>query len=122
MSSHTNEMTMVERVGAAIDAADINFRMTLVRLVDGVHTYHLVYDGEPAIEFDNTDDLYDHVRTRKFQAKARAAIEAMREPSEGMLAAVFTADLTGCIVDDDSGLVRTAYTAAIDAALQETKG
>ncbi|WP_029073538.1 hypothetical protein [Kaistia adipata] len=67
----------VERVANAINDADVGYRMTLIRLVDGIYTYELVYDGEAAIEFDNTDDLYEHVGARKREAMARAAILAM---------------------------------------------
>lgn len=72
---------MIERVAAAIDAVDVGYRMTLTRLVDGVRTYELVYGGEAPIEFENTDDLYEHVAARKREAMARAAIEALRNPT-----------------------------------------
>jgi hypothetical protein len=120
----SNEMGMAERVAAAIDKADIGFNMRLVRLVDDERTYTLTYDGEPPLEFDNTEDLYAHVAARKYEAKARAAIEAMRIPTEEMLQAQrdglsreFGMTMTG-------GYLRRIHERIIDAALShdEVKG
>ncbi|CAN7597349.1 hypothetical protein [Bosea sp. LjRoot237] len=72
--------SMIERVAGAIEEADVGFSLRLTRLVDEVHTYTLMYsDGVGPFEYEDIDDGYAHVRERKFNAKARAAIAAMRE-------------------------------------------
>lgn len=68
---------MIERAAEAIEKADVGFNLRLVRLVDGVSTYTLTYDdGSPVLEFESTDDAYDHIRQKKAVAQATAALTA----------------------------------------------
>lgn len=71
----------VERVAAAMEAAEFRYRMELTRLVDGVSTYTLTYDdaSEP-LTFETTDECYEHVAKRKRETQARAALAAMPTP------------------------------------------
>lgn len=57
---------------------------------------------------------------RAWPELARAAIEAMREPSGGMIDAALNAWRRPAL--GDAQRADRAHTAAIDAALQETKG
>ncbi|MQX90295.1 hypothetical protein [Sinorhizobium meliloti] len=78
--------TMVERVARAIDEADVGYSINLTRLVDGVSTYTLRYHGvSDLLEFGSYDEASEHVRATRDERRARAAIEAMMEPTEAML-------------------------------------
>ncbi len=107
MSSHTSEMTMVERVARAICRANVLSMMKTA----GLEYHDLTVDAE--IERLYRDDL----------PGARAAIEAMREPTMVMLRA-----MDNTLLSDEAlhggpyEQAKAEYTAAIDAALQETKG
>lgn len=69
---------IVEAVADALEKAEFGFSMELTRLVDGVSTYTLTYsDDAPPLEFEYTDDAYDHIAKRRRQTQARAAIAAM---------------------------------------------
>lgn len=80
MSSELREI-----IADAIAQADVGFSMSLIRLVDGVHTYRLTYsDGEiqefsddETDDFDAQDRLYAHVRARKRQRQADAVLAAL---------------------------------------------
>lgn len=106
--------SMIERVARAMEDASFGYSMNLIRLVDGVSTYHLKYSDGESLEFDGTDELYMHVAEKKRHTLARAAIEAMREPTAEMR------DAMNEDIDYDVDVVR-AYTAAIDAALSGPK-
>lgn len=68
---------MVEAAAKAMDDAEFGFSLNLTRLVDGVSTYTLTYsDGSPTLEFEDTDEAYEHVAQRKRLIQARAALAA----------------------------------------------
>lgn len=68
---------MVEIAAKAMDDAEFGFSLRLTRLVDGVSTYELTYsDGSPQLEFEDTDQAYEHVAQRKRLTQARAALTA----------------------------------------------
>ena len=58
-----------EDVSAAFAWAP-SWSMELTRLVDGVSTYTLRFQGDPDREFDNTEDLYEHLGQRNAQVRA----------------------------------------------------
>lgn len=91
-------MTPLERAARAAEEIDqLGFSLTLTRLVDGVSTYKLTYDdGDGPFEFDDINDGYAHVSRKRSLARARAVIEAIREPDEAMMVA-------GCKADDILG-------------------
>jgi hypothetical protein len=106
------EMTMVERVARAIEstACPFGYEIRLTRLVDGVSTYTLTYDDRVGpLEFGSNGEANRHVSERKREVQARAAIEAMREPTKRMIEAA----------DEVAGTINPidAYVLAIDAAL-----
>ena len=84
MSSHTNEMTMVERAARAIYAST-----------------------KMPIPWENIQPMVKQV----LEEHARAAIEAMADPTETMITAMREADTFN--------YPESAWPAAIDAALQE---
>lgn len=92
---------MIERVAKAIREADeIGYSISLARLVDGVTTYELDYGGgESPLEFETHSEALEHVVARRNCARARAAIEAMREPTPEMRAAMRDT-LESCRDDD----------------------
>lgn len=94
------EMTMVERVAKAI------YETALERAP-------LLNPLGFTVDYPGWEDLEDPDRTSAL-GEARAAIEAMREPTEAMLGAFDR-------MTDDSGsvLVKTGYRAMISAALSE---
>lgn len=102
---------MIERVATAMEEAAFGYSMNLVRLVDGVSTYRLKYSDGELLEFGSTDEVYEHVAEKKRRTQARAAIEAMREPTEEM----------GRIVREKIGGFSDSrmYREFIDAALKE---
>lgn len=82
-------MNKLEEVARAIEAAQIGYNISLARLVDGVSTYECRIDGISGIlEFDSHADALEFVTARRREVQARAAIEAMREPSKAMQHAV----------------------------------
>jgi uncharacterized sporulation protein YeaH/YhbH (DUF444 family) len=85
------EKSKLEQVAQAIEAAEVGFKLNLTRLVDEVHTYELTYSTGERFEFDNTDDAYEHIGQTKRMRAARAAIEALRDPSGAMLDAAYAA-------------------------------
>ena len=77
---------MIDKVARAIEGVEVGYHLRLTSLVDGISTYTLDYDdGTPTMEFDCTDDAYAHIAHKKRLKAARAAIEAMREPTAEML-------------------------------------
>lgn len=75
-STASLDKATIDRVAAALDGADVSFKMNLTRLVDGVSTYTLTMDGKTE-EFGDTDDLYDRVREIKHRKQAEAVISAL---------------------------------------------
>ena len=70
----------IERIAAAIESAHVSHSITLVRLVDGVATYMLLYDGlAQPLEFPSYGAASDHLNARTRRARAIAAIRAMQE-------------------------------------------
>ncbi|WP_336802491.1 hypothetical protein [Kaistia sp. MMO-174] len=57
-----------------------------------------------------------------YRRKARAAVEAMREPSNDVLEAMWAAMFVGRFTGSELPMLGAGFEAAIDAALQETKG
>jgi len=110
---------IVERVAAALEMAEVGYHLRLTSLVDGVSTYTLSYDdGTADLTFDCTDDAYVHIAHKKRQAAARLAIEALREPTDEMIAAANALDEVskGVLITPTPG---AAWQAMIDAALKE---
>lgn len=106
------EPDMIERVKAALQGSRCSFgySIKLVRLVDGVSTYRLVYDDAGPFEFDSHEEASRHVARRKAEVDAIAAIRAMREPTPAMRAALpLTTQYDEGFFDD--------YQKMIDAAL-----
>jgi len=76
---------LTDKIADAIAGAEIGFSMSLIRLVDGVHTYSLTYSDGERFEFcdDDTDDfdaqdrLYAHVRARKRRMQASAVLAVL---------------------------------------------
>lgn len=111
-------MNKLEEVARAIEIAQIGYNISLARLVDGVSTYECQIDGISGIlEFDSHADALEFVIARRREVQARAAIEAMRTPTEAMEAAMRKA---GAMYD--AGYVNASqWTAGINAALSEGK-
>lgn len=106
------ESTMIERVAQAIEQAQIGYSISMVRLVDGVATFECRVDGvEGVLEFDSHAEALEFVTARQREFQARAAIEAMSEPTKLMLS-----------IDGHGtpGLKRLIYCKMINAALTET--
>lgn len=106
MSSHTNEMTMVERVARAICAAE-GWSLP--------NDMSLPYSAGSRVGMN--------------MQKARAAIEAMREPNRAMVEAASGGFGTEPSFEDAEyphehylQRSRNSFVAAIDAALQEKQG
>ena len=76
---------MVERVARAIREADIGYSIRLTRLVDDEATYTLTRPGHEPMEFASHDEALEHVSALRDAERARAAIEAMREPTVAIL-------------------------------------
>lgn len=68
-----------EKIATAIEGAEVGYRLHLVKLVDGVSTYHLTFDGDEPIEFDCTDDAYALIASRKRLRGADLALSAIEE-------------------------------------------
>lgn len=66
----------IERIAAEVDACNLPYRMELVQLIDGVSTYELRINGK-VLEFSDQDELYEHVRMAKANAKAAVIIKAL---------------------------------------------
>jgi hypothetical protein len=116
---------MTQRVADAIQQADedCSFNMKLIRLVDGVSTYSLRYSDGMYLEFEDQDELYEHIRQRKAQYRARAAIAAVREVSEPMkhIGGRIVANLSsGRAIEPYEDDAVNAYQAMIDTALGGT--
>lgn len=112
---------MIEYVAKAIEDVDISFSIELTDLRDGVAHYTLRYrsTGE-SIGFGSHDEAYAYHADRLKRAQARAAIEAMREPTEAMLRqGVRSAPIQPDVGYDDERerrQVREIWEAMIDAA------
>lgn len=102
--------SMVERVADAMEDADVGYSIQLVRLVDGVSTYHLTdSDRGPALHFGSHSSASEYIQKKNRLLRARAAIEAMREPTEAMAAAG----------SDEVTNGKQTWHAMIDAALED---
>ncbi|WP_156332464.1 hypothetical protein [Rhodopseudomonas sp. AAP120] len=111
----------LEQVVNAIESAEISWKMRLTRLVDGVETYELVYSDGTRLEFDNTDDAYEHIAQTKRLKAARAAIRALLGPTKAMVDAAYAAAdayEAGPAPRVWCGL-SSAFNAMIEAALEE---
>lgn len=73
----------VQAVADALKGAELEFRMELIRLVDGVSTYRLSMEGHEAREFESTDECYAAIAAAKAELQARAVIAALRLHSSG---------------------------------------
>ncbi|MFZ5737101.1 MAG: hypothetical protein ACOY6K_09495 [Pseudomonadota bacterium] len=69
---------LIEQVAQAIESAEVGYKLNLTRLVDGEHTYELIYSDGVRAEFDNTDDAYVHIARTKRTKAARAVIAVMQ--------------------------------------------
>lgn len=113
---------MVERVARAIDEADVGYSINLTRLVDGVSTYTLRYHGlSDLLEFGSYDEASEHVRAARDERRARAAIEALMEPTDAMLDAVADEEDRRGIPSGVIGalIAEEAWPLMIQAALKE---
>lgn len=115
---------MIERVARALAEfrESFGYSIRLTRLVDGEATYRLTLsDCDEAFEFGSHGDAAEHVANRKQQGGARAAIEAMREPTDEMRTAGFFAvpfdRVYGGEPYKQSDSAEVTYRAMIDAAL-----
>ncbi|MDX0897400.1 hypothetical protein GOD90_10385 [Sinorhizobium medicae] len=110
--------TMIERVATAIDEADVGYHINLTKLVDGVSTYTLRYHGVPdTLEFDSYDGASEHVSLTRNERRARAVIEAMREPTQEMVARGSWASYGGGEIGSTGS--KNAWRKMIDADLKE---
>lgn len=66
----------VEAGAAAMDASTVGYRIELIRLVDGVHTYEVTIPGQPQRQFEEQDEAYDWARGFISNAKALAVLRA----------------------------------------------
>lgn len=104
--------SMIERVATAIERADLGWSINLVKLVDGCSTYRVDYhDGSEPVEIDGYEAALESAEKRRRVLRARAAIEALREPTEAML---------GANMKNSTNTALERWQAAIDAALSET--
>jgi hypothetical protein len=115
---------MIERVKAAIFGADCDFgySIRLTGHVDGVSEYTLTYsDGSEPLTFADYAEASEHTESRRNEVRARAAIEAMREPTETMRQAGAD-NLFAAASDDWKDDAGGIWTAMIDAALHRIDG
>lgn len=112
----------IEAAAKAMESAELGYHLRLTGLVDGVHTYTLTYDdGTPPLNFDNIDDGYAHIASKRRLAQATAAITAYlagdvvvpREETTAMLAAGQKA-----WVADELKRSSTLYRAMVSAATE----
>lgn len=76
--SKEDRAALVAEIAGAMEAAEFGYGLRLTRLVDDVSTYTLTYsDGAPPIEFDDQDEAYEHIRAKKREAQAGAALEVV---------------------------------------------
>ena len=84
--------TMIQRVATAINNADVGFSLELTRLVDGESTFKATIKSMPPQSREFTgdearEDAYAWIESYRMNAKARAAVTAMRDPDIDMLVA-----------------------------------
>jgi len=74
-----SDTPILERVARAIEGAQIGYSIRLVRLVNGVATHELTYDGLQGapLEFASHLEASEYVTARKREIQAKAALEAM---------------------------------------------
>lgn len=67
-----------EVIAQELEDTEVRYSMNLVRLVDGVSTYELRYDGQnETFKFETTGECYAHIATRRRQARAQAILAAL---------------------------------------------
>lgn len=67
----------IQAVADALEKAQLGYKLELTRLVDGESTYTLTYSDGMVLTFDDQDEGYEHIRRRRRETQARAAIEAI---------------------------------------------
>jgi hypothetical protein len=76
---------MIERVAKAIEDIEFPFEITLTNLIGGVATYTLWFtETDERFTFHSRPEAHAHYRARLGQARALAAVEALREPTDDM--------------------------------------
>lgn len=114
--------SMVERVADAMEDAEVGYSIQLARLVDGVSTYQLTdSDRGPALHFGSHSSASEYIQKKNRLLRARAAIEAMREPTAWMMANASAVSVTDSVKTYEScgPLVAAINKAMIDAALED---
>ena len=81
------DQSVIDRVATALEGVDIGHSMTLVRLVDGVHTYTLKIQGEIETFVDNddsdaVDQVYARIREVKHRIQAEAVVAALTSDAD----------------------------------------
>lgn len=75
-SAHTAILDAISN--ALEEAAQLQFSLQLIRLVEGVYTYTLNYnDGSDTLEFSSTEEAYEHVANKKRLRQAQAVLSAV---------------------------------------------
>lgn len=114
--------TMVERVARAIEDADIGYSIRLTRLVDGIATYTLTdSDREGELEFPSHGEALEYITRKKIERKARAAIEAMMEPTSKMLDAAADEEDRRGYFSHENLIAEDVWPIMIQAALKESE-
>jgi hypothetical protein len=124
----------ISSLAEEVDACNLPYSMELVRLVDGVSTYELCINGEVR-EFGDLDDLYEHVRIAKANAKAEvitkalaaarnAALEEAAKVADAHVAAMEKKLAKPGLSEFDEGLFESAHTEGsyIASAIRALKG
>lgn len=115
----------ISSLAEEVDACNLPYSMELVRLVDGVSTYELCINGEVR-EFGDLDDLYEHVRIAKANAKAEVITKALTAARNAALeeAAKVIANLAATLWQmlDDMGEHGHAVCGATKAAARAAIG
>lgn len=122
----------VNKIADAIESAEVGYKLSLTRLVDGVSTYTLTYsDNSMPLEFVDSDDndysaqdaAYAHIARTRREKAARSVLQAMREPTQAMIDAAYEAEAEYQRAPAPASWcgLASAYRAMIDAALNGSK-
>lgn len=103
-------------IGLADDAFGYSFNMT--KLIDGVATHTLTMDGFEPVDFEDRDDGYRLIAERRNRLRAKAILEALKDPSVDMIEASIDAREYGMTLEESANAV---WQSMIDAALGENK-